>query len=146
MRPVWSAGPKELDLVGSVDPRQRYSSLAGTLNLAQLWHLLAGAKLLVVPDTGISHLAKLTHTPTVCLYGPGSAQLFGAGQFWRNHRFAAAIIEDFPCRDQMTLFKRELPWVRRCQRGLDRCPAPACMHALELDYVLAACERVLEPA
>jgi ADP-heptose:LPS heptosyltransferase len=146
LRPVWSAGPKELDLVESIDPQHRYASLAGKLNLAQLWHLLAGARLLVVPDTGISHLAKLTHTPTVCLYGPGSAQLFGAGQFWRNHRFAAAIIEDFPCRDQVTLFKRELPWVRRCQRGLDRCPAPACMHALELDYVLAACERMLEPA
>jgi len=144
LTPVWSAGPQEAQLVESIDPQRRYPSLAGRLDLAQLWHLLAGARLLVVPDTGIAHLAKLTATPTVCLYGPGSDVLFGAGRFWRNHRFAAAIVADFPCRDQKTLFKRELDWVRRCQRGTDRCAAPACMHALELDRVFAACAQVLD--
>ena len=144
LTPVWSAGPQETHLIESVDPQQRYPSLAGRLDLAQLWHLLAGAHLLVVPDTGIAHLAKLTATPTVCLYGPGSDVLFGAGRFWRGHRFASAIVADFPCRDQKTLFKRELEWVRRCQRGTDRCAAPACMHALELDRVLAACVQVLD--
>ncbi|HEX4327668.1 MAG TPA: glycosyltransferase family 9 protein [Burkholderiales bacterium] len=144
LTPVWSAGPQEMQLVESIDPQQRYPSLAGRLDLAQLWHLLAGARLLVVPDTGIAHLAKLTATPTVCLYGPGSDVLFGAGRFWRDHRFAAAIVADFPCRDQKTLFKRELEWVRRCQRGTDRCAAPACMHALELDHVFAACAQVLD--
>lgn len=143
--PVWSAGPKETRLVEGIDPTQRYPSLAGKLGLTQLWHLLAGARLLVVPDTGIAHLAKLTDTPTVCLFGPGSSVLFGASRFWRAHRFAAAIVEDFPCRDQVTLFKREIDWVKRCQRGLDRCAAPACMHALELERVLAACARVLAP-
>ena len=144
LTPVWSAGPRETPLIESIDPQQRYPSLAGRLDLAQLWHLLAGARLLVVPDTGIAHLAKLTATPTVCLYGPGSDVLFGAGRFWRNHRFAGTIVADFPCRDQKTLFKRELEWVRRCQRGTDRCAAPACMHALELDRVLAACAQVLD--
>ena len=141
--PVWSAGPKETALVEGIDPQGKYTSLAAKLSLAQLWHLLAGARLLVVPDTGISHLAKLTSTPTVCLYGPGSDVLFGAGRYWREHRFAAAIVADFPCRDQNTLFKRELEWVRRCQRGLDRCAAPACMHALDLQRVLQACQQVL---
>ncbi|HEY4372727.1 MAG TPA: glycosyltransferase family 9 protein [Burkholderiales bacterium] len=142
--PVWSAGPQETGLIAAIDPQQRYRSFAGQLDLPQLWHLLAGARLLVVPDTGISHLAKLTGTPTVCLYGPGSDVLFGASRFWRHHRFAAAIVADFPCRDQKTLFKRELEWVRRCQRGTDRCAAPACMHALEPDHVLAACAQLLE--
>jgi ADP-heptose:LPS heptosyltransferase len=142
--PVWSAGPEERALVGSIDPQQRHLSLAGRLDLAQLWHLLAGARLLVVPDTGIAHLARLTDTPTVCLFGPGSDDLFGASRFWRTHRYAAAIVADFPCRDQHTLFKRELPWVRRCQRGIDRCAAPACMHALELDAVAVACDQLLQ--
>jgi len=146
LTPVWSAGPQETHLVESIDPQRHYTSLAGQLDLAQLWHLLAGARLLVVPDTGIAHFAKLTATPTVCLYGPGSNVLFGAGQFWRAHRFAAAIVANFPCRDQKSLFKRELEWVRRCQRGIDRCAAPACMHALELQQVFAACTQVLEGA
>lgn len=140
---VWSAGPAETALVDVIDPDRSYRSLAGTLDLAQLWHLLADAALLVVPDTGIVHLAKLTSTPTVCLFGPGSDALFGAGRFWRHHAFRAVIEADFPCRDQRTVFKRELPWVRRCQRGTDRCPAPACMHALGLERVTQACDDLL---
>lgn len=142
--PVWSAGPNETALVDAIDPQHRFTSLAGRLDLAQLWHLLAGARLLVAPDTGIAHLAKLTNTSTVCLFGPGSDTLFGASRFWREHRFAAAIIPDFPCRDQNTLFKREITWVRRCQRGPDRCAAPACMHALGIDAVTDACLKLLQ--
>jgi ADP-heptose:LPS heptosyltransferase len=141
--PVWSAGPQETELITLIDPQQRYSSLAGQLDLAQLWHLLAGARLLVVPDTGIAHLAKLTNTPTVCLYGPGSDVLFGASRFWRQHRFSAVIEAGFPCRDQVTVFKREIAWVRRCQRGTDRCAAPACMHALDVERVAIACRELL---
>lgn len=141
---VWSAGPGEAGLVNAIDPARRFASLAGMLDLPQLWQLLAQAALLVVPDTGIAHLAKLTGTPAVCLFGPGSADLFGASRFWREHRFAAVIEPDFPCRDQKTVFKRELAWVRRCQRGLDRCAAPACMHALDVERVHAACRALLD--
>jgi ADP-heptose:LPS heptosyltransferase len=140
---VWSAGPGEAALVDAIDPQHAHHSLAGRLDLAQLWHLLADAALLVVPDTGIVHLAKLTGTPTVCLYGPGSDVLFGPGRFWRHHPFEAVIEVDFPCRDQRTVFKRDIAWVRRCQRGLDRCAAPACMHALDVERVTAACVRLL---
>lgn len=143
LKPLWSAGPKEIALVEAIDPEHKHASFAGKLDLPQLWHLLAHAKLLVVPDTGIAHLAKLTATPTVCLYGPGSNVLFGAGQFWRESRHVTAIVDPFPCRDQRTLFKRELDWVRRCQRGPDRCAAPACMHALDLERVAAACAQAL---
>jgi len=141
---VWSAGPGEATLVETIDPDRLHRSLAGKLDLPQLWHLLAGATLLVVPDTGIVHLAKLTATPTVCLFGPGSDVLFGPGRFWRNHRFATVIEADFPCRDQRTVFKREIAWVRRCQRGTDRCAAPACMHALGTGRVINACDKLLD--
>ncbi len=146
LRPVWSAGPAESGLLAEIDPTGRFASLAGQLDLAQMWHLLAGADLLVATDSGISHLAKLTGTPTACLFGPGSDALFGAGRFWRAHRFEAVIEADFPCRDQTTVFKRTLPWVRRCQRGIDACAANACMQALEVERVAAACERLLRCA
>jgi ADP-heptose:LPS heptosyltransferase len=144
--PVWSGGQAEIELIEQIDGLRRYRSYAGKLDLAQLWHLLGRARLLVVPDTGIAHLGRLTATPTVCLFGPGSNVLFGASRFWRDQPGAAVIIEDFPCRDQNTLFKREINWVKRCQRGLDRCPAPACMHALALDQVAQACFGLLDRA
>ena len=132
-----------MSLIAEIDPQHRFTSYAGKLDLPQLWRLLESASVLVVPDTGIAHLAKLTGTPTVCLFGPGSDVLFGAGKFWRNNKFVPVIEADFPCRDQRTVFKRELEWVRRCQRGQDACPAPACMHALDAERVIAACRTLL---
>lgn len=146
LTPVWSAGPGESGLVADIDPTQRFASLAGRLDLPQMWRLLAHADLLVAPDSGISHLAKLTATPTACLFGPGSDVLFGTGRFWRAHPFEAVIEADFPCRDQTTVFKRPLPWVRRCQRGTDACAANACMRAIDVERVAAACERLLRRA
>lgn len=135
---VWSAGPDEAHLVHAIDPDARHPSYAGKLDLAQLWHLLAGARCAVSLDTGIAHLAKLTRTPTVALFGPGSDVLFGSGAFWRDGTFQAVTIAPFACRDQRTLFKREVEWVRRCNRTLAECPRPLCMEAITPEQVIAA--------
>jgi hypothetical protein len=47
-------------------------------------------------------------------------------------------IPDFPCRDQKALFKREIEWVRRCERTPAECPEPRCMQAIGVEQVLAA--------
>ena len=138
LRVVWSAGAGETEIVRGIDPEARHESIAGRLDLAQLWHLLAGAALLITLDTGIAHLAKLVGTRTVALYGPGSSVLFGRGEFWRDAPFTEVTIEDFACRDQRHLFKRELAWVRRCNRSIDECPRARCMEAIGLDAVLRA--------
>ncbi|MDQ3028231.1 MAG: glycosyltransferase family 9 protein [Pseudomonadota bacterium] len=143
LRVAWSAGPGEESFVHAYDPAGRYPSYAGRLDLAQMWHLLAGAALLVVPDTGIAHLGRVTSTPTVALFGPGSAVLAGKGRFWRAIPWQALTVEPFPCRDQKILFAREVEWVRRCARTLAQCPEPRCMHAIALDEVLAAADRFL---
>lgn len=135
---VWSAGPKEEKYLQEVDPEGRYPAYAGSLNLAQLWHLIAKARLLVSPDTGVAHLGRLTATPTVALFGPGSAVICGRGDFWRESPYRGVAIEEFPCRDQKVLFKREIEWVRRCGRGLRECGAPACMHAIDVERVWQA--------
>jgi len=135
---VWSAGRGEESLVAECDTRSRYRSLAGMLDLAQMWQLLAQAKILVTPDTGISHLGRITFTPTVTLFGPGTPQLVGSGRFFRNAPWKAAIVDPFPCRDQPILYKRRVEWVRRCTRSIRECPAPRCMHAIEVDHVRAA--------
>lgn len=135
---AWSAGAGEEADVAMIDPAGREQSFAGKLDLAQLWHLVKGAALLVCPDTGVAHLGRLAGTPTVTLFGPGSALLCGAGEFWRGAPYRAVTIEDWACRDQRVLFKRDIDWVRRCGRSLAECPAPRCMQAIGIDAVAGA--------
>lgn len=133
-----SAGPKETGLVAAVDPDGRLTSLAGKLDVAGLWHLLAGAAFLVSPDTGIAHLARLTGTPAVVLFGPGSPVVSGPGRFWEESRFQPVWVADMPCRDQDLLFERPLPWVRHCWRATAECGNPRCMQGVGLEAVSAA--------
>ncbi|MEO8143899.1 MAG: glycosyltransferase family 9 protein, partial [Betaproteobacteria bacterium] len=143
LQAVWSAGRGEESEVAAIDPGRRFASFAGALDLAQLWHLIKGARLVLSPDTGVAHLGRLTGTPGVTLYGPASATLVGPGEFLRELPCRTATVENFPCRDQRILFKRELAWVRRCQRTLAECPAPRCMHAIGVDDVLRAAAELL---
>ena len=135
---AWSAGRGGESLISRIDADRKFSAIGHRLDLGQLRHLVAGAALLVCPDTSVAHLGKLAFTPTVTLFGPSSAQLFGRGEFWRDAPFREVTVPDFPCRDQRTLFKRRIEWVRRCQRSLDECAEPRCMHAIGLEQVLAA--------
>jgi len=152
IQPIWSAGPGGETLLKRIDPAARFPALGHRLDLAQLWHLVAHAALLVCPDTSVMHLGRLTGAPTVALFGPSSAQLFGAGQFWRYARYRAVTVADFPSRDQSRLFKREIAWIRRCQRtapecvartGIDWAEAPPCMRAIEVDAVERAAAELL---
>lgn len=139
---AWSGGPGEEALVDAADPARRYTSYAGTLDLAQLWRLVAGARLLVSPDTGVAHLGRVAWTPTITLFGPGSPVLAGPGHFWRDTPWRAVGRDPFPCRDQHLLFRREVAWVRRCGRTVEECREPRCMHAIEVEEVLAAAAQL----
>lgn len=138
IEPVWSAGRGEEATVRACISGASQRSYAGALKLTQLWRLLANASLLVAPDTGVAHLGRVVDVPTVALFGPGSASVSGAGDFWREARYRAVTVDPFPCRDQRLLFKRELDWVRRCGRSLAECSHPRCMDAIEVGAVTAA--------
>jgi ADP-heptose:LPS heptosyltransferase len=140
-RVVWSCGPRETDLVRRIDPQGRFASYPGTLDLAQLWHLVARSSLLVTLDTGIAHLGKLTLARTVCLFGPGSAALTGRGEFFRDAPFTEVTVADFPCRDQHVIFGRDVAWARVCRRSLAECARPRCMEAIALEDVMRAIDR-----
>lgn len=144
LRPAWITGRGEEALVDAIDARQRFDSFAGKLDLPQVWRLLAGARLLVAPDTGIAHLGRVAWTPTVTLFGPGSAVLCDPGSFWRGTPWTAVGEAEFPCRDQRVLFRREVDWVRRCGRTTRECAEPRCMHAIGVDAVLAAADGLLQ--
>lgn len=145
MHVVWSGGPGEESLVAQIDPQHNHYSIVGRLDLAQLWELLSNAALLVCPDTSVAHLGRLTFTPTVTLFGPGSPVICGAGNYWRNNPFRAVTDANFPCRDRQTLFGRHIHWLRRCGRPFDQCATPgACMSAISLGAVLNAIDELLD--
>ena len=131
---AWSAGPNEAHLI----PAGAAVAYPGNLDLAQVWHLLANATVLVAPDSGVANMAKLTWTRTVCLFGPSSARLTGRGEFWKDAPYTEVTVADFACRDQPVLFGREVIWVRTCRRTLAECARPRCMEALAVDDVLRA--------
>lgn len=139
---VWSGGPNENHLVEAVDPAGRFTNLAGKLNTADLWHLVAGASLLVCPDTGVAHLARLTATPAVVLFGPGSPIVSGPGRFWHDSPYLAVWQEDIACRNQNLLFERPLPWVRHCWRSVKECGNPRCIQAVDCRQVMQAIEAI----
>ena len=143
--PVWSAGPGEAKLVDAIDGSARHRSYPGTLDLPQLWRLLAHARLLVAPDTGVAHLGRIVGVPTVALFGPGSAVICGAGDFWCDAPYRAVTVDPLPCRDQRILFKREIAWVRRCGRSVAQCPRHLCMPMIGVADVLRAIDSLEAP-
>lgn len=144
---VWSAGPGETAILDDVDPPGSRARIEGTLSLAALWHVLARARLLVCPDTGIAHLGRVVGVPTVTLFGPGSAVICGPGRFFAAARGRAVTVDPFPCRDQTIQFFREVPWARRCERlfgeGPMRCSRARCMEAIDVDAVVAAAREFI---
>lgn len=148
---VWSGGPGDEALIRRIDPDSRRANFAGRLELADLWHLYAGAKALVCPDTGTAHLARLIGVPTVTLFGPGSAHVHGAGRYWSAAPFVPVTIADMPCRNQPFIFRREVAWVRRCDRDSSTCVEwhgdyAGCMGRLSVQAVGDALKGALEAA
>jgi len=110
------------------------------LDLGQLWHLLANARALVCPDTGIAHLGRMTTVPTLALFGPGSVTVHGAGEFWADVPYMTETIDPLSCRNQHRIFDSSVSWAQRCDRSLAEClnrsPAgPACMTGIHEDVV-----------
>ncbi|TCV84289.1 glycosyltransferase family 9 protein [Sulfurirhabdus autotrophica] len=140
---IWSGGKGEEKYIATIDPEQKFPSCAGQLTLPQMWHLIKNAALLVCPDTGIAHLGRLVNAPTITLFGPGSDVICGKGEFWSNSPYHAVTIEDFPCRNQQKLFRREISWVRRCGRSTKECNTPQCMHAITLPDVTNLITEIL---
>lgn len=155
---VWSCGRGEERLIDAADPQRRHPRYAGNLDLAQLWRLLAQARLVVCPDTGVTHIAHLTGTPSVVLYSSGNPALFGRGEFWRTHREEVLFAPNFPCRNENVIFRRPLKWGEHCgrtfragQAGAETtqnptnkiCAHPGCMDIIALPAAIDAIRAVL---
>ena len=135
---VLTSGRGEEKLIVEVDPKMTRRHYAGILDLPQIWQLLRRAKFLVCPDTGIAHLARIVGTPTVALFGPGSPDVSGPGQFWQASPFVSVTVKDIPCRDQDLLFERKRAWVQHCWRTPKECGNPICIQAVTFNQVCDA--------
>ena len=141
---AWSGGPDDTDTIAQVAPQPHEHNLCGALDLAQLWHLLNGAALLISTDTGIPHLARTASCPNIVLFGPGSATMSGSPPFFAAVPSAAVGAPTFPCRDQHVAFKRDTPGMARCVRFAPACVDNRCMQVIAANEVLAAALRLLD--
>ena len=113
---VWSAGKNETHLLNDCGVTAEHINLAGKLDLGQMWHLLNNAAFLVAPDTGIAHLARLTQTPAITLFGPGPTQLYAETALLDHQSaFRPLVLSELPERYQTSLFRRPLNWLQNYQ-------------------------------
>ena len=140
---VLSVGPNEEYLIKEVDPDYQYHHVPGTYSLIEMWTLVEKAKLIVSVDTGVAHFAKLTGTPNVTLFGPGSPVSHSEGLFWKKSIHHHVTKENFICRDQPKLFRRKVHWLKRCGRGVSECKTPgACMDIITPKQVIESINKI----
>lgn len=103
-------------------------SLAGRVAGDGLADLVALASLVVSNDTGPLHLADALGVPVVGLFGPNTPHRYGP-----RRPGSVALFADLPCSPCLDdrLAKRSA------------CRSPACMDALSVAAVLAACRHLL---
>jgi ADP-heptose:LPS heptosyltransferase len=139
---VLSVGPNEEYLINEIDPDYQYHHVPGTYSLIEMWALVEQAKFVVSVDTGIAHFAKLTGTPIVTLFGPGSPVSHGAGRFWKKSPHIDVTMNLFACRDHNILFRRKIDWVKRCGRNNRECKTPgACMDTIAPKQVIESINK-----
>ncbi len=78
-RVALTGGPdaEEMQYVAQIAQAGNAINLCGTLTLAQTADLISRAVLFVGPDTGITHIAASTGTPTIALFGPSNPVKWG---------------------------------------------------------------------
>ncbi len=135
---VLTAGPGQASLIMKIGARQSWQQYPGNLSLVGMWHLLKGAALVIAPDTGIAHLAKVTQTPVIVLFGQCDPRLYDPGAFWAGQSYRAVSIGKLACHDQDWFSKRPSPLgdLKRCMRTAEECQhGQRCMKDIEAKEV-----------
>jgi ADP-heptose:LPS heptosyltransferase len=125
-RVVVTGGPDERGLTARVagPPRPQVRDLGGATDLAELAEVLAGARAVVVGNTGPAHLAAAVGTPVVSLFAPTVPPVR-----WRPWRVPHELLYvDVPCAG--------------CRAR--NCPIEGhpCLGGVEVADVVAAVERL----
>ncbi len=113
---------------------ERALALVGETNLGTLAALLARADLALGVDNGPLHLATAQGTPTVRLYGPTDARVFGP---WGDPTLHRVIQAKQPCAGCAAIPCGRIDW------RPEELPAHPCVRAVPVAEVLAAAEAML---
>lgn len=118
--------PRVDALVAEVDSA-RCVSFAGQVEVATLPILISRARLLVSNDSGPAHMAALTTTPTIVLFGPETPRLY---QPLGNPRIIHAALPCSPC-------------IRPANQRRSTCKDNLCMKAIAVDSVFGEAVSIL---
>ena len=105
-------------------------SLVGKTAIADLPHVLKGARLHLDGESGMVHLANLTQTPCVVLFGPSKAAYLG---YARNTNIEAPF-----CGGCMNIHKH---WMTQCVLGFP--PEKQCLASITPQQVFEAVKKHL---
>lgn len=133
---LWCGGTASLDLVPTLF--KSGDKVLTPKDLLTYLDEIRSAALLVCPDTGITHLAKLTSTPTIVLYGQGNPALHGNGTYWSNAKTLNIFHEQIHCRDKNTVMGFEVEWLTRCDRTPSECQNPVCQNDISVREIIEA--------
>ena len=133
---VWCLGPDPSSHSIPID--LNLDALFTPNDLVEYLGRIRRSALVICPDTGIAHLAKLSMTPTVVIYGQGNPALHGNGHYWSRARTMNLYIDDIECRDKDTAMGMKLDWLRRCDRSPLECSNPFCQNNIQPENVIKA--------
>lgn len=119
-----------IDSMVRVVGSSRCASLAGAVSVGQLSALFSRSRLLVSNDSGPAHIASLTQTPTLVLFGPETPLLYlPLGR-------ARPLYAGLPCS----------PCIRPANQRRSSCTDNRCMQAIPVERVLGEVRAMLEAA
>jgi heptosyltransferase-2 len=129
---VLTGSPAEKELCASVHAQApRALNLCGTLSLAELGGVLAGARAVVANDSGPMHMARALGVPTLTFFGSTDPAQFR----FDGHKLAYVGVPCSPC---------SLHGLTHCPRGHFRCMLDITVDAAAdmLNSLLAGPRRV----
>ena len=131
LRVVVTGGPGETELVADLTERLSVSvvNLVGRTHLGQLASILERCRLVLGVDSGPMHLAVAMGTPTVHLFGPVDARLFGPWGDPQRHLILTSDRECIPC--------------NRLDYTVSELGAHPCVREIAVEPVVAAIRQVL---
>ena len=136
---IWCNGPEGTSPIGSLILREDYTLIPK--GLTNYLDEIQKASLLICPDTGIAHLAKLTRTPTAVIYGQGNPGIHGNGFYWKHAKTINIFNGNVYCRDKNTLMGIPVKWLNRCDKTPIQCKEPWCQNGLDVIEVFDQLQR-----
>ena len=137
---ILSGGPGEVDLARDLeellatavncDSPAAVANLAGRTDLGQLVAIMRRCDLVMGADSGPLHLAVAAGAPTVHLFGPVDARLFGPWGDPQRHLVVASRRDCVPC--------------NRLDYAIDELDTHPCMREITVDAVLSAARLLLD--